>query len=104
MDARAAGPLIFGAGAGVVALWLLPEWWGSGDLLRAAHRAKNVNPGAPTYADSPARAVLDDASEMLTGPLMAGLVAGGRMVIARRDLRSRCSPAWRSAGWGSSPT
>src|SRR5205809_193676 len=20
-------------------LWLLPEWWGSGDLLRAAHRA-----------------------------------------------------------------
>ena len=74
--------LIVGAGAGVVALWLLPEWWGSGDLLRAAHRAKDVNPGAPTYADSPVRAVLEDASEMLTAPLVAGLVAavahGGR--------------------------
>jgi hypothetical protein len=77
--------LIVGAGAGVVALWLLPEWWGSGDLLRAAHRAKDVNPGAPTYADSPVRAVLDDASEMLTAPLVAGLVAAVAMVLARRD-------------------
>ena len=77
--------LIIGAGAGVVALWLLPEWWGSGDLLRAAHRAKDVNPGAPTYADSPVRAVLEDASEMLTAPLVAGLVAALAMVIARRD-------------------
>jgi hypothetical protein len=77
--------LIIGAGAGVVALWLLPEWWGSGDLLRAAHRAKDVNPGAPTYADSPVRAVLEDASEMLTAPLVAGLVAAMVMVITRRD-------------------
>src|SRR4051795_7824771 len=46
-------PLVLGAGAGVLALWLLPELWGSGDLLRAAHRAKDVNPGAPTYAASP---------------------------------------------------
>jgi len=77
--------LILGAGAVVVALWLLPEWWGSGDLLRAAHRAKDVNPGAPTYADSPVRAVLDNAGAMLTGPLIAGLVAAGVMLLARRD-------------------
>jgi hypothetical protein len=77
--------LILGAGAGVVALWLLPEWWGSGDLLRAAHRAKDVNPGAPTYADSPVRAVLDDAGAMLTGPLVAGLVAAAAMLVWRRD-------------------
>ena len=51
------GALVLGAGVAVLALWLLPEWWGSGDLLRAAHRAKNVNPGAPTYADNPAEAV-----------------------------------------------
>jgi hypothetical protein len=77
--------LILGAGAGVVALWLAPEWWGSGDLLRAAHRAKDVNPGAPTYADSPVRAVLDNAGAMLTGPLVAGLVAAAVMLVVRRD-------------------
>jgi hypothetical protein len=78
-------PLVLGAGAGVVALWLLPELWGSGDLLRAAHRAKDVNPGAPTYAAHPAREVLRDAGQMLTGPLLAGLAAAAAMVMVRRD-------------------
>ncbi|HMJ34012.1 MAG TPA: hypothetical protein VK501_08840 [Baekduia sp.] len=77
--------MVLGAGAGVVALWLLPELWGSGDLLRAAHRAKDVNPGAPTYADNPAREVLRDAGEMLTAPLMAGLTAAAVMLMVRRD-------------------
>jgi hypothetical protein len=77
--------LVVGLGAATVALWLLPEWWGSGDLLRAAHRAKDVNPGAPTYADNPAREVLSDAGEMLTGPLLLGLVAVAAMVMVRRD-------------------
>jgi hypothetical protein len=77
--------LVVGCGIGVVALWLLPEWWGSGDLLRAAHRAKDVNPGAPTYADNPAREVLNDAGLMLTGPLMAGLACVAVMVMVRRD-------------------
>jgi hypothetical protein len=77
--------LVVGCGIGVVALWLLPEWWGSGDLLRAAHRAKDVNPGAPTYADNPAREVLNDAGLMLTGPLMAGLACVAVAVMVRRD-------------------
>lgn len=77
--------LVIGTGAGVLALWLLPEWWGSGDLLRAAHRAKNVNAGAPTYADNPAKAVLQDAGDMLTGPLMVGLVAAAIMVMVKRS-------------------
>jgi hypothetical protein len=77
--------LVVGLGAAVLALWLLPEWWGSGDLLRAAHRAKDVNPGAPTYADNPAREVLHDAGLMLTPPLIAGLVVAAVMLVARRD-------------------
>lgn len=77
--------LVLGTGAGVLALWLLPEWWGSGDLLRAAHRAKNVNAGAPTYADNPAKAVLGDAGDMLTGPLVAGLIAVAIMVMVKRS-------------------
>jgi hypothetical protein len=66
-------------------LWLLPEWWGSGDLLRAAHRAKDVNPGAPTYADNPAREVLHDAGLMLTTPLIVGLLCAGVMVMVKRS-------------------
>lgn len=77
--------LVLGAGAIVVALWLLPEWWGSGDLLRAAHRAKDVNPGAPTYDDDPALAVLRSAGEMLTVPLIAGLAAALGALVVRRD-------------------
>jgi MFS family permease len=77
--------LVVSAGVGVVALWMLPEWWGSGDLLRAAHRAKDVNPGAPTYADNPAREVLRDAGAMLTWPLMAGLICASAMVMVKRE-------------------
>jgi hypothetical protein len=75
--------LVLGVGAGVLALWILPEWWGSGDPLRAAHRAKDVNPGAPTYADNPALEVLRDAGEMLTAPLLAGLAAAAGLVALR---------------------
>jgi MFS family permease len=77
--------LVVGAGVGVLALWLLPEWWGSGDLLRAAHRAKDVNAGAPTYADNPALELVKDAGDMLTGPLLAGLVALAAMVMVKRS-------------------
>jgi hypothetical protein len=77
--------LIVVAGAAVVALWLVPEWFGSGDLFRAAHRAKDVNPGAPTYADNPAVEVLRNAAAMLTAPTFAGLVAGVGLLVARRD-------------------
>jgi MFS family permease len=77
--------VVLGAGVGVLALWLLPEWWGSGDLLRAMHRAKDVNAGAPTYADNPAREVLHDAGLMLTTPLVVGLLLAGVMVMVRRS-------------------
>ena len=46
-------------------LWLLPELWGSGDLLRAAHRAHNPRANSAAFADDPIREVLrqfgDDA-------------------------------------------
>jgi hypothetical protein len=77
--------LVVGVGVGVLALWLLPEAWGSGDLLRAAHRAKDVNPGAPTYADNPALEVLRDAGAMLTGVMLAGLALAAGLLAVRRD-------------------
>jgi hypothetical protein len=77
--------LVLVTGAAVVVLWLVPEWLGSGDLFRAAHRAKNVNPGAPTYADNPAVEVLRNAAGMLTAPTFAGLAAVVGVLAVRRD-------------------
>ena len=37
-------------------LWLLPEWWGSGDLLRAAHRAQEPNAERRDLRRQPGRA------------------------------------------------
>ena len=38
----------------IPALWFLPEWWGSGDPLRAGARANAPNPGSAAFADIPA--------------------------------------------------
>lgn len=46
--------LIVAMALAVPALWLLPELWGSGELLRSSERARVPNPGAPTLADHPA--------------------------------------------------
>ena len=45
--------LVLGCGALTLALWLLPEWWGSGDPLRAAERARDPNPGSAAFAENP---------------------------------------------------
>src|SRR4051795_12324303 len=61
--------------AALPALWLLPEWWGSGDLLRAAHRAQNPLGNSPAFAKDPVRAVLDQFALMLPRPLWLGHIA-----------------------------
>ena len=38
----------------IPSLWFLPEWWGSGDPLRAGSRANAPNPGSAAFADIPA--------------------------------------------------
>ncbi len=76
---------VIGAGAGVLALWTLPEWWGSGDPWRAAHRAQEPNANAATFADDPALQVLRDAADMLTLPVVLGLAAAVVMVVVRRS-------------------
>jgi len=61
-------------GAAMVALWVLPELWGSGNLFRAAERANDPNPGSRAFADVPSLAVLGDFAGAV-GPLaIAGLV------------------------------
>jgi hypothetical protein len=71
--------LVVAGFAALPVLWLLPELWGSGDLLRAMHRAQNPRGNSPAFADDPVRAVLDQFDLMLTPPVRWGLMA---MVVA----------------------
>jgi len=52
--------------ASLPALWLLPELWGSGDLLRAAHRAQNPRANSAAFADDPIGEVIRQFLAMLT--------------------------------------
>jgi hypothetical protein len=52
--------------ASLPALWLLPELWGSGDLLRAAHRAQNPRANSAAFADDPIGEVIRQFAAMLT--------------------------------------
>jgi hypothetical protein len=73
--------------AGLVALpvlWLLPELWGSGDLLRAAHRARTPRRESLAFADNPVRAVLEQFRQMLTPAIWAGLGLLAVTALARR--------------------
>jgi hypothetical protein len=84
--------LVLGGFASLPALWLLPEWWGSGDPLRAMHRAQNPRSDSPAFAESPIRAVLEQFTTMLTPTLWVG-VAALIVVVAMRRAPSRHSLA-----------
>ena len=67
--------LVVAGFAALPVLWFLPEWWGSGDPLRAMHRAQNPRSNSPAFADDPVRAVLDQFHAMLSQPVVLGLQA-----------------------------
>jgi len=77
--------LVLGCGALTLALWLLPEWWGSSDPLRAAERAREPNPGSAAFAENPFRETLRRAEAVLMFPVLLGaaLAVGGALL--RRD-------------------
>jgi hypothetical protein len=61
-------------GALVPALWFLPEWWGSGDPLRAGSRANNPNPGSAAFAQDPFLELLRRFRKVVIAPVKAGVV------------------------------
>jgi hypothetical protein len=77
--------LVVAGGAAILALWFLPELWGSGQLLRAAERANNPDPQSPAYAADPALTVIKSYGATLLWPLfaLAGIAVGG--ALARRS-------------------
>ena len=96
--------------AGFVAmpvLWLLPELWGSGDLLRAAHRANNPRANSAAFSEDPIGEVFRQFASMLTPALWIGLGALVVMMVlrlgaGRRERRAVSAPPPPS-GWPRSP-
>jgi hypothetical protein len=79
--------------AALPALWLLPELWGSGDLLRAAHRAHNPRANSAAFAEDPIGEVVRQFGTMLTPALWIGLGALAvatllRLAPGRREQRT----------------
>lgn len=74
-------------------LWLLPELWGSGDLLRAAHRAHDPAPNSAAFAPHPAAEVVRQFGSMITTIVWVGLAALVLVAIARRAPRGQVALA-----------
>ena len=60
----------------IPALWFLPEWWGSGDLLRASSRANNPRPGSPAFTEHPALTIIFKLRSAVIAPVKAGIIVG----------------------------
>jgi len=70
--------------ASLPALWLLPELWGSGNLLRAAERAQQPRADSAAFAPNPVEVVVDNATLMLPWPAYVGLGVALVTLAARR--------------------
>jgi hypothetical protein len=70
--------LLAACAVAVPALWLVPEWLGSGDVLRSGARARVPNPGQPALADLPALAALREAAALPLWPLWIGALLAPR--------------------------
>ena len=70
----------------IPAAWFVPEWLGSGDLLRSGARARIPNPGQPALAALPALASLRLGLALVPWPLWAGVAA--LAVAAGRERRA----------------
>ena len=73
------------------ALWLVPESWGSGNLLRAAERAHSPNPGSPAFAAVPFLEVFRRSLPVLMPPVLLGAA-----IALVRAWRARNQPARRA--------
>lgn len=87
-------PALVALGVAIPAAWLVPEWLGSGDLLRSGNRARVPNAGQPALADVPFLAALRAAGELVLWPLWIGVV----LLVGRRGRSLRHARGWALAG------
>jgi len=67
-------PLRAIGGGCVLALWFLPELWGSGRIFRSAERARDPLEHSIAFAEQPAIEVLRLAGELPAAPLLVGAI------------------------------
>jgi hypothetical protein len=79
--------LLAGSGVALAVLWFVPEYLGSGDLLRAAVRARQPNPDSAAYAAVPFLEVFRRSAPVLSIPVYAGalIAVAGAAVAWRRE-------------------
>ena len=70
--------LLVACAVAIPALWFVPEWLGSGDVLRSGSRARMPNPGQPATEAFPAFAALREAAALLLFPLWIGALFAPR--------------------------
>lgn len=91
---RTAWRLVLGGFLLVPALWIGPELWGSGEALRAAHRAKEASP----VAGGGPGAVLSGTWAMLTVPVWVGAL-GTLVGACMRRIRPPLALAGLAVAW-----
>jgi hypothetical protein len=80
--------LVLGCGALTVVAWLVPEYLGSGDFMRAASRAREPNPDSAAFADFPFWETFRRSASVLMVPLLLGAaIALARAWRARDRVR-----------------
>jgi hypothetical protein len=73
--------LVAGAGVLVLVLWLVPEYVGSGSLLRGASRAREPGSGSPAQTAVPFLSVFGKGSSALNWPIYAGAVVAAAFAV-----------------------
>jgi hypothetical protein len=86
-------------------LWLVPEWLGSGDLMRSSERARIPNPGAPATAARPLLDSLERAAAIPLLPLLAAALVPVLPAVRprrrrwRRPVPAAAVPALAGLAW-----
>jgi hypothetical protein len=90
--------LVVSLGVLTIALWFLPEYWGSGNFNRAADRAQQPNPNSPAFAEHPFLEVVRDTWPLVITPVKGA--AAFALVLAAIDwIRARRQGAVLAVGF-----
>jgi hypothetical protein len=80
---RRDAPFVLGLGAAVAAAWIVPEWIGSGQPLRALSRSTEVDTTSYAGGVEPVDQVLRDARDAIVVPLLAGIAIALAVALRR---------------------
>jgi hypothetical protein len=73
--------LVLGTGVALLVVWLVPEYLGSGQLLRGATRAQQPVAGTPAQAAVPFLATFSHSESALSWAVYAGAVIGAALAL-----------------------